>query len=134
MKLYPTKTELIHYLSLKMRNQDIAKEYGLHFQKVIQLIKKHQLDPNVLRKTDKFIVYEHHHKNKVIYVGSGLWYRCRRSSNRRNLEHRRLMEEGKIKYVIVGEFDTREEARHKEVLLIRKYKKIGQAKFNKQVK
>lgn len=134
MKLYPTKTELIHYLSLKMRNQDIAKEYGLHFQKVIQLIKKHQLDPNMLRKTDKFIVYEHHYKNKVIYVGSGLWYRCRRSSNRRNLEHRRLMEEGKIKYVIVGEFNTREEARKKEVFLIREYKKIGQAKFNKQVK
>lgn len=132
--MYPTKTELLHYLSLKMRNQDIAKEYGIHFQKVIQLIKKNQLNPNELRKTDKFIVYEHRYKNKVVYVGSGLWYRCRRHSNRRNLEHRRLMEEGEIQYVIVDEFDTREEARQQEVILIRKYKKVGEAKFNKHVR
>lgn len=132
--MYPTKTELIQFLSEKMRNQDIAKEYGLHFQKVIQLIKKHKLNPEELRKTDKFIVYEHHFKNKVVYVGAGLWYRCRRSSNRRNLEHRKLMEAGEIKYQIIGEYETREEARQKEVLLITKYKKLGQAKFNKQVK
>ena len=132
--MYPTKTELIQFLSEKMRNQDIAKEYGLHFQKIIQLIKKHKLNPEELRKTDKFIVYEHHFKNKVVYVGSGLWYRCRRSSNRRNLEHRKLMEAGEIEYQIIGEYETREEARQKEILLIKKYKKIGQAKFNKQVK
>ncbi|MED1104976.1 hypothetical protein [Bacillus paramycoides] len=131
--MLPTKEQLIQYLSDKMTNQDIAKIYDITFQKVIQLIKKYKIDPNELRKVNKYIVYEHWLNSEVVYVGSGVWYRCRRIYNRRNSVHRQLMQDGNIDYEIVGEFDKEEEARDFEVRLIKKYKQLGQAKFNKQV-
>jgi len=131
--LLPAKEQLIQYLSNKMTNQDIAKIYDITFQKVIQLIKKYKIDPNELRKVNKYIVYEHWLNSEVVYVGSGVWYRCRRIYNRRNSVHRQLMQDGNIDYKIVGEFDKEAEARDFEVRLIKKYKQLGQAKFNKQV-
>ncbi|HDX9625809.1 TPA: hypothetical protein ROY26_004956 [Bacillus anthracis] len=131
--MLPTKEELIRHLSDKMTNQDIAKIYDITFQKVIQLIKKYKINPNELRKVNKCTVYEHWLNNEVVYVGSGVWYRCRRIYNRRNSVHRQLMQDGNIDYKIVGEFDKKEEARDFEVRLIKKYKQLGQAKFNKQV-
>ncbi|ATI51064.1 hypothetical protein CPZ32_12190 [Bacillus cereus] len=128
-----TKEQLIQHLSDKMTNQDIAKIYDITFQKVIQLIKKYKINPNELRKVNKYTVYEHWLNNEVVYVGSGVWYRCRRIYNRRNSVHRQLMQDGNIDYKIVGEFDKEEEARDFEVRLIKKYKQLGQAKFNKQV-
>lgn len=133
IKLLPAKEQLIQYLSDKMTNQDIAKIYDITFQKVIQLIKKYKIDPNEIRKVNKYIVYEHWLNSEVVYVGSGVWYRCRRIYNRRNSVHRQLMQDGNINYKIVSEFDRLEEAREFEVRLIRKYKQLGQAKFNKQV-
>ncbi|WP_416046110.1 hypothetical protein [Priestia megaterium] len=129
--MFPTKKELIKYLSNKMTNQDIAKIYGITFQKIIQLIKKHGLDSNELRKVNKYTVYLHLLNGEVVYVGSGVWYRCRRYTNRRNSEHKQLMQDGKIEYKFVGEFDREEDARNYERKLIKKYKKLGQAKFNK---
>lgn len=131
--MLPTKEQLIQHLSDKMTNQDIAKVYDITFQKVIQFIKKYKINPNELRKVNKYIVYEHWLNNEVVYVGSGIWYRCRRYSNRRNSIHRQLMQDGNINYKIVDEFDRMEEAREFEVRIIRKYKQLGQAKFNKQV-
>ncbi|WDM33684.1 hypothetical protein J8N01_25950 [Priestia megaterium] len=129
--MLPTKEELIEYLSNKMTNQDIAKIYGITFQKIIQLIKKHGLNPNELRKVNKYTVYLHLLNDEIVYVGSGVWYRCRRYTNRRNSEHKQLMKDGKIEYKFVGEFDREEDARSYEKELIKKYKKLGQAKFNK---
>ncbi|MCM3197039.1 hypothetical protein [Priestia megaterium] len=129
--MLPTKEELIEYLSNKMTNQDIAKVYGVKYQKIIQLIKKHGLDSNELRKVNKYTVYLHLLNGEVVYVGSGLWYRCRRYTNRRNSEHKQLMRDGKIEYKFVGEFDREEDARNYEKRLIKKYKEVGQAKFNK---
>ena len=126
-----TKEKLIEHLSNKMTNQDIANVYGITFQKVIQLIKKYSLDPNELRKVNKYTVYLHLLDHEVVYVGSGVWYRCRRYTNRRNSEHKQLMRDGKIEYRFVGEFDQEEDAREYEIELIKKYKKLGQAKFNK---
>ncbi|ACK60443.1 TPA: hypothetical protein ACGW6Y_003976 [Bacillus cereus] len=131
--MLPTKEQLIQYLSDKMTNQDIAKIYDITFQKVIQLIKKYKINPNELRKVNKYTVYEHWLNHEVVYVGSGVWYRCRRIYNRRNSVHRQLMKDGNIDYKIVGEFDKEEEARDFEFRLIKKYKQLGQAKFNKQV-
>ncbi|PGL29741.1 hypothetical protein CN930_28820 [Bacillus cereus] len=131
--MLPTKEQLIQHLSDKMTNQDIAKIYDINFQKVIQLIKKYKINPNELRKVNRYTVYEHWLNNEVVYVGSGVWYRCRRIYNRRNSVHRQLMQDGNIDYKIVGEFDKEEEARDFEVRLIKKYKQLGQAKFNKQV-
>lgn len=130
--MLPTKERLIQHLSDKMTNQDIANIYGTTFQKIIGLIKKYKLDPNELRKVERYIVYEHWLNGNCVYVGSGVWYRCRRYTKRRNLEHRQLMKEGKIEYKIVGEFDKLDEARQFEIQLIKKYKQLGQAKFNKQ--
>jgi len=129
--LLPTKEQLVEYLSQKMTNQDIANIYGITFQKVIQLIKKYKLNPNELRQVNKYTVYLHLLHGEVVYVGSGVWYRCRRHTNRRNLEHKQLMQEGNIEYKFVGEFDREEEARIYEMELIKKYKNLGQAKFNK---
>ncbi|MDY0943413.1 hypothetical protein [Priestia megaterium] len=129
--MLPTKEELIEHLSNKMTNQDIARIYGVTFQKIIQLIKKYGLNPNELRKVNKCTVYLHLLNGKVVYVGSGVWYRCRRYTNRRNSEHKQLMKDGKIEYKFVGEFDREEDARSFEKELIKKYKKLGQAKFNK---
>ncbi|MDG0062114.1 hypothetical protein [Priestia sp. P5] len=129
--MLPTRGDLIEHLSNKMTNQDIAKIYGITFQKIIQLIKKHNLNPNELRKINKYTVYLHLLNNEIIYVGSGVWYRCRRYTNRRNSEHKQLMKDGKIEYKFVGEFDREEDARSYEKELIKKYKKLGQAKFNK---
>ncbi|MGI1801821.1 hypothetical protein ACRPLQ_25390 [Priestia sp. TRN 1309] len=129
--MLPTKEELIKHLSNKMTNQDIARMYGITFQKIIQLIKKCGLDPNELRKVNKYIVYLHLLNSEVVYVGSGVWYRCRRYTNRRNSEHKQLMQEGKIEYKFMGEFDREEDARNYEKELIKKYKELGQAKFNK---
>jgi len=53
--------------------------------------------------------------------------------DRRNSVHRQLMKDGNIDYKIVGIFDKEEEARDFELRLIKKYKQLGQAKFNKQV-
>ena len=103
--LFPTKEQLVQHLSDKMTNQDIAVIYGTTFQKIIQLIKKYDLNPSKLRKVDQYIVYEHWLDKEVVYVGSGVWYRCRRYTNRRNLEHRQLMEQGKLHYKIVKEFE-----------------------------
>ena len=128
----PTKEQLIQYLSDKMTNQDIAKIYGTSFQKIIQLIKKYDLNQNKLRKVDNYIVYEHWLDGEVLYVGSGVWYRCRRFTNRRNSVHRKLMEEGKIEYKIVAEFEIEEDAREYEIQLINKYKELDQAMFNKR--
>lgn len=115
-----------------MTNQDIAKIYGTTFQKVQQLIKNYELDPDKLRKVNKQTVYLHLLNNEVVYVGSGVWYRCRRYTNRRNPEHKQLMQDGKIEYRIVAEFSNVDEARQYESELIQKYKKKGEAKFNKQ--
>ncbi|AXN39630.1 hypothetical protein [Peribacillus butanolivorans] len=131
--MYPTKEKLIQHLSNKMENQDIAKIYGTSFQKIIQLIKKHKLNPDDLRKINKYVVYEHWLDGEVIYVGSGLWYRCRRYTNRRNSEHKQLMKEGKIIYNIIAEYENEGVARDYEVNLIKYYKQLGQAKFNKKV-
>lgn len=130
--MLPTEEQLIHHLSDKMTNQDIAKIYGASFQKIIQLIKKYGINPNELRKVNKFIVYEHWLDGEVIYVGSGLWYRCRRYSNRRNSEHRELMKDGLLEYQFVAEFEHEEDARRYEALLIYQYKQLGLAKFNKK--
>ncbi|MED3861212.1 hypothetical protein [Priestia megaterium] len=129
--MLPTKEELIEHLTMKMTNQDIANIYGTTFQKIIQLIKKYELDPNQLRKVNKYTVYFHLLEDEVVYVGSGVWYRCRRHTNRRNTEHKQLMRDGKIEYRFVGDFDREEDARNYEMELIKKYKKLGQAKFNK---
>ncbi|AVX06615.1 hypothetical protein [Priestia megaterium] len=129
--MLPTKEELIKHLSNKMTNQDIANIYGITFQKVIQLIKKYSLDPNELRKVNEYTVYLHLLDGEVVYVGSGVWYRCRRYTNRRNSEHKQLMQNGGIEYRFVGDFDREEDARDYEMELIKKYKKLGQAKFNK---
>ena len=131
--MYPTKNELIHFLSDKMTNQDIAKIYGTSYQKIIQLIKKYKLNPNKLRKVDKFIVYEHWYEGEVVYVGSGVWYRCRRYTNRRNSDHVLLMKSGKLIYRFVGEYDNVKDARNHETRLIQEYKAKGQAKFNKKI-
>lgn len=129
--MLPTKKQLIEHLSSKMTNQDIANIYGITFQKVIQLIKECNVNPNELRRVNKYTVYLHLLNNEVVYVGSGIWYRCRRYTNRRNSEHKQLMKDGKIEYKFVGEFDREEDARNYEKKLIKKYKKLGQAKFNK---
>jgi len=129
--MLPTKEELIGHLSIKMTNQDIANIYGTTFQKIIQLIKKYELDPNELRRVNKYTVYLHLLNEEVVYVGSGVWYRCRRHTNRRNSEHKQLMQDGKIEYKFVGEFDREEDARNYEMELITKYKNLGKAKFNK---
>ncbi|WP_254119016.1 hypothetical protein [Bacillus sp. FJAT-29790] len=119
----PNKKQLVQHLSDKMTNQDIAKIYGTTFQKIIQLIKKYHINPNELRKVNNYIVYEHWNKGEVVYVGSGVWYRCRRYTNRRNSEHRRLMQEGKILYKILAEFEIEEEARQYEANLIKNINK-----------
>ncbi|WP_347941363.1 hypothetical protein AAEY33_03965 [Peribacillus simplex] len=116
-----------------MTNEDIAKLYRVSYQKIIQLIKKYNLNPSKLRKVDTFIVYEHWIDGEVVYVGSGQWYRCRRYTNRRNSEHKQLMAEGKVTYKIVDEFREVGKARDYEVNLIKYYKQLGQAKFNKKV-
>ena len=53
--MLPTKEQLIQHLSDKMTNQDIAKMYGTTFQKIIQLIKEYGINPNELRKVNKYI-------------------------------------------------------------------------------
>lgn len=131
--MLPTREELKHHLLDKMTNQDIAKIYGTTFQKVQQLIKKYNLNPDKLRKVDKQVVYLHLIKGQVVYVGSGKWYRCRRYTNRRNKEHKQLLKEGKVNFIFVKEFDDVKEARCYEAQLIKNYKKLRQAKFNKQV-
>jgi hypothetical protein len=113
-----TKEQLIQHLSAKMTNQDIAKIYGITFQKVIQLIIMYKLNPNVLRRVNKFVVYEQWFDKEVVYVGSGVWYRCRRYTNRRNSENKQLMMGGKLTYKFVGEFDKLDEARQLESKLI----------------
>jgi hypothetical protein len=130
--MLPNKEELEQHLLDKMTNQDIANIYGTTFQKIIQLIKKYKLNRDELRMTDKFIVYEHWLNDKVVYIGSGAWYRCRRYTNRRNSEHRKLMNEGKLQYKIVAEFEDEDEARRYEAKLISRYKNLGQGKFNKK--
>jgi len=129
--MLPNKEELKQHLLDKMTNQDIAKIYGTTYQKIQQLTKKYKFNQNELRKTNKFIVYEHWKENEVVYVGSGVWYRCRRYSNRRNTEHKQFMKDGKIHYKIVAEFEIKEDARKYEFELIQGYKKLNQAKFNK---
>ncbi|MFQ3546587.1 hypothetical protein Q7A53_21095 [Halobacillus rhizosphaerae] len=131
--MLPTKEKLIDHLIEKMTNQDIANVYGLTFQKIIQLIKKYKLNPDKLRKVNHYIVYEHWLDGKVVYVGSGIWYRCRRYTNRRNSEHKELMATGKIHYKIVAEFEKMNSARRLEKELIQKYRAMGQAKFNIQI-
>ncbi|MFJ5762733.1 hypothetical protein ACIQAA_27115 [Neobacillus sp. NPDC093182] len=128
--MLPTKKQLMEHLEDKMTNQDIAKIYGVTFQKIIQLVKKYELHPNELRRVDKFIVYEHLLDGSVCYVGSGVWYRMRRSSTRRNIEHQQLMEQGFIEYKIVAEFDDRDSAKDYEDKLIKRYRSLGQSKFN----
>lgn len=115
-----------------MTNQDIANIYGASFQKIIQLIKKYGINPNELRKVNKFIVYEHWLNGEVVYVGSGVWYRGRRYTNRKNLEHKQLMKDGILEYQFVAEFEQEEDARRYEALLINQYKQLGLAKFNKK--
>jgi hypothetical protein len=100
------------------------------FKKFNSLSKKFELNPNALRKINKFIVYEHWLDDEVVYVGSGVWYRCRRYKNIRNSEHRTLMEKGKLQYKIIAEFDDEDEARKYETTIIKSYKELGQAKFN----
>ncbi|MBN3553319.1 hypothetical protein JYA63_03510 [Fictibacillus nanhaiensis] len=130
--MLPTKSELEEHLKEKMTNQDIAKMYGTTFQRIIQLIKRYKLNPDNLRRVKKFIVYEHCLNEKVVYAGSGIWYRCRRYSNRRNSEHKQLMKEGKLTYKFIGEFDNLYEARQLESKLIQQYKKAGLCRFNKK--
>ncbi|USK65879.1 hypothetical protein [Peribacillus frigoritolerans] len=131
--MLPTIEELERHLIEKMTNEDIAKLYRVSYQKIIQLIKKYNLNPSKLRKVDTFIVYEHWIDGEVVYVGSGQWYRCRRYTNRRNSEHKQLMAEGKVTYKIVDEFREVGKAREYEAKLIKYYKLLGQAKFNKKV-
>jgi hypothetical protein len=131
--MLPTKTQLENHLVDKMTNQDIAKIYGTTFQKIIQLVKKYELNPNELRKVDRYIVYEHWLNEEVVYVGSGVWYQCRSYINRRNSEHRELMKDRILHYKIVAEFEIEDEARRYEAELIKKYKQIQQAKFNKHI-
>jgi hypothetical protein len=131
--MIPTKKQLEEHLSNKMTNQDIAKIYGTTFQKIIHLIKMHNLKPTELRKVNNYIVYEHWLNGEVVYVGSGVWYRCRRYTNRRNKEHVSLMKSGKLEYHFVGEYAKEEDARAHEIKLIRKYKLSVQAKFNKKI-
>lgn len=57
--LLPTKEQLKRHLIDKMTYQDIAVIYETSFQKIIQLIKKYDLNQNSLRKVKNFIVYEH---------------------------------------------------------------------------
>ncbi|RXY99175.1 hypothetical protein [Fictibacillus sp. S7] len=130
--MFPTKDELIQHLIDKMTNQDIAKIYGTSFQKIIQLIIRFKLDPAAYRKAEKFVVYERWLGEEVVYVGSGVWYWCRRYTKRRNSEHRQLMQDGKLMYKFVGEFDKEEDARKFEAELIQKYKKQGLCKLNKK--
>ena len=132
--MLPTQENIKELLVQKYTDKQIAQTYNLHFQKISALIQLYGINPNILRKTDKFIVYEHIHNCKIIYVGSGYWYRCRKYTNRRNSIHRQLMASGKVEYRIVGEYDTRDEARKVEIELIQKYKKIGQAFFNIQTR
>ncbi|WP_232225594.1 hypothetical protein [Oceanobacillus manasiensis] len=113
----------------KMTNQDIAEIYGVKYQKIQQLIRKHKLNTNELRKVDKQIVYEHWYKGKVVYVGSGKWNRMT-SSSRRNLEHKKLMQDGLIKYKIVKEFNDVQYVREYENKLITRYRSLGKADFN----
>lgn len=61
-----------------MTNQDIANIYNVSFQKIQQLIKKYGLNQEELRKVNNYIVYEHWLKGEVVYIGIGVWYRCRR--------------------------------------------------------
>jgi hypothetical protein len=129
----PTKNLLDQHLKDKMTNKDIAKMYNTTFQKIIQLIKKHKLNPNELRRVNIYIVYEHWLNEEVVYVGSGVWYRCRRYTNRRNSEHKELMKDGKLTYKFVGEFNKEEEARQLETMLIQQYKREGLCKFNKKI-
>lgn len=130
--MLPTKEQLIQNLTDKMTNQDIANIYNVSFQKIQQLIKKYGLNQEELRKVNNYIVYEHWLKGEVVYIGSGVWYRCRRYTNRRNSEHVHLMESRKLEYRIVGEYEKVEDARKYEAVLIQKYKQIEQAKFNKK--
>lgn len=78
------RVQLIQHLSDKMTNQDIENIYDTTFQKIIQLTKKHKLNQKELRKVDKHIVYEHWCNEEVVYVGSGVWYCCKRYTNRGN--------------------------------------------------
>jgi hypothetical protein len=130
----PSKKQLIKHLTDKMTNQNIAEIYGVSFQKIIQLTKQYKLDSNELRKVNHYVVYEHWYKGEVVYVGSGVWYRCRRYTNRRNEQHRELMKEGKITYRFVREFEDVVMAREFETSLIKKYKNMRQAEFNKHIK
>ncbi len=43
------------------------------------------------------------------------------------------MKDGKVRYKIIAEFEGEDCSRKYEKHLIQEYKKIGQAKFNKQV-
>ncbi|MFA1710515.1 hypothetical protein ACDX66_02250 [Peribacillus frigoritolerans] len=131
--MLPTKEQLIQHLTDKMTNQDIANIYGTSFQKIIHLIKQNGINPNELRKENTQIVYEHELNGVVVYIGSGVWYRCRRYTNRGNLEHKKLMQEGKLTYKFLAEFETEKEARQYEAKLIRKYKKQGLCRFNKRM-
>ncbi|MEK4966374.1 hypothetical protein MKX29_01490 [Cytobacillus sp. FSL R7-0696] len=88
--MFPTKDELKLHFANKMTNQDVAKKYGISFQKVIQLGMEYELEPGKLRKTNEYVVYEHWHNEEVVYVGCGLWYRARRYTNRRNMDIRNL--------------------------------------------
>ncbi|MGG0790403.1 hypothetical protein ABE132_17140 [Peribacillus simplex] len=101
--MLPTKEQLIQHLTDKMTNQDIANIYGTSFQKIIHLIKKNGINPNELRKENTQIVYEHELNGVVVYIGSGVWYRCRRYTNRGNLEHKKLMQEGKLTYKFLAD-------------------------------
>ncbi|WP_214710125.1 MULTISPECIES: hypothetical protein [unclassified Exiguobacterium] len=131
--MFPSKESLEQYLKEKMTNEDIAKIYGLSFQKVIGLIKKYQLDPNELRQTDQYIVYLHREDGEVVYVGSGVWYRMRRYTNRRNVDHRKMMQSGDLEYEIVAEYSERRDALIHEQRLIHYYKNKNLARFNKYI-
>lgn len=130
--MLPTKEELINHLKDKMTNEDIARLYNTSFQKIIALIHKYELNADEIRETEKYIVYAHIYEGKVIYIGSGVWYRCRRYSNRRNSYHKELMRDGKIKYMILASFKDRDEAYKLEGKLIELFKSIGQADLNIQ--
>ncbi|MGZ9815652.1 hypothetical protein ACXM0N_06940 [Peribacillus simplex] len=43
------------------------------------------------------------------------------------------MESRKLEYLIVGEYEKVEDARKHEAVLIKKYKQLEQAKFNKKM-
>ncbi|MGZ9815651.1 hypothetical protein ACXM0N_06935 [Peribacillus simplex] len=66
--MLPTKEQLIQHLTDKMTNKDIAIIYETTFQKIIQLIKKNDLNPIELRKVNRFIVYEHWYNGKVFLL------------------------------------------------------------------